>query len=144
MASSGATNSSGHGVIIACRRDDERWLLIRRSTYVPAPMRVCFPGGWVDRGESLYDAAAREMREELGVEIAPRRCVWYRRFSERPLVLWGILAELRSAAIIVPNPGEVHEVLWLTGEEAAQHPHVLPHTDKFIAALQHALNHQTL
>lgn len=139
MSSSEATNSSGHGVVVACQREDGRWLLIRRSTHVPAPMRVCFPGGWVDRGESLYDAAEREMREELGVAITPRRCVWHRRFTERPLVLWGILADLRSTRI-TPNALEVHEVLWLTAVEAAQHPDVLPHTDALIAALQQAVN----
>ena len=124
----------GHGVIVACQRDDGRWLLIRRSAMVRAPFRVCFPGGWIDPGESQEAAAVREMQEELGVEVLPMRCVWQHRFADRPLTLWGWLAELKSPTV-TPNPLEVHEVLWLSTDEITKHPDVLPHTDQFMAAL---------
>jgi hypothetical protein len=78
------------------------------------------------------------MREELGVEVVPVQCVWQHYFTERPLTLWGWLAELRSCTLI-PNPLEVHEVLWLTAAEAVCHPDVLPHTDAFLVALLKAL-----
>ena len=50
-----------HGVIVACYRNDGRWLLIRRSAHVQAPGRVCFPGGWVEANESQEEAVVREM-----------------------------------------------------------------------------------
>ena len=128
----------GHGVIVACQREDRRWLLIRRSAMVRAPLRVCFPGGWIDDGESQPDAAMREMREELGATVRPLQCVWQHRFPERPLTLWGWLAELKSPTL-TPEPKEVHEVLWLTTDEAIRHPDVLPHTDLFMAALLKAM-----
>jgi 8-oxo-dGTP pyrophosphatase MutT (NUDIX family) len=101
---------------------------------VRAPLRVCFPGGWIDDGESQEAAAVREMREELGVAVLPVRCVWQHRFSDRALTLWGWRAELASPTI-TPNPLEVHEVLWLSTAEVVRHPDVLPHTDAFLAAL---------
>ena len=129
----------GDGVVVACyRAADDRWLFIRRSATVRAPLRVCFPGGWVDEGESQSMAAAREMREELRADVEPLRCVWSHQFTERPLTLWGWLATLKSPRL-TPNPLEVHEVLWLTAHEAINHPDILPHTDAFLAALQQTL-----
>jgi 8-oxo-dGTP diphosphatase len=124
-----------HGVIVACQRDDGRWLLIRRSATVPAPLRVCFPGGGIDADESQAEAAAREMREELDAAVRPVRCVWYHRSEERALTLWGWFAELHSP-ILTPNPAEVAEILWLTAAEARCHPDALPRTADFMAALQ--------
>lgn len=126
------------GVVVACRQADGRWLLIRRSATVRVPLRVCFPGGWIDAGESQADAVVREMREELNAEVVPIRCVWRHSFGEPPRVLWGWLAELKSTPL-TPNPAEVHEIFWLTVDEAVHHPDVLPYTDAFLAALRSAL-----
>lgn len=134
MAQPDFTQRRGDGVVVACRRDDDRWLFIRRSATVRAPLQVCFPGGWVDAGESQIEAAVREMREELNAEVEPLQCVWRHQFTERPLTLWGWLANLKSPGV-TPNPLEVHEVLWLTADEAVSHPDILPRTDAFLAAL---------
>jgi len=126
------------GVVVACRRPDGRWLLIRRSATVRRPLRVCFPGGWIEAGESQADAVTREMREELHADVVPVRCVWQHLFGEPPRTLWGWLAELKSTTLS-PDLTEVHEILWLTPDEAINHPDVLPHTDMFLAALLNAL-----
>ena len=123
-----------HGVIVACQRPDSRWLLIRRSATVPAPLQVCFPGGGIDAGEDQETALVREMQEELNAVVTPRKCVWHHRWPERHLTLWGWLADLQSP-ILTPNPEEVHEVLWLTADEAIRHPDALPNTDAFLEAL---------
>lgn len=124
------------GVIVACQRADGRWLFIRRSaTVTRAPLRVSFPGGWIDPGETQVEAAVREMHEELRAQVEPVRCVWQHAFGEEDQrTLWGWFARLHSPTLR-PNPVEVHEILWLTAAEAVRHPDVVPHTDTFLAAL---------
>ena len=126
------------GIVVACRRADGRWLFIRRSATVRRPLRVCFPGGWIEAGESQAEAVVREMREELNVDVVPVCCVWQHLFGTPPRTLWGWLAELTSATPS-PNLTEVHEILWLTPDEAVKHSDVLPYTDAFLEALLKAL-----
>jgi len=124
-----------HGVVVACRNDDLRWLLIRRSQYVAAPLAVCFPGGGIDGDESQADAVVREMQEELGAIVIPEQCVWQHTYEERAVTLWGWSAQLMSSTLN-PDPAEVAEVLWLTSDEVVTHPDILPATVGFIESLE--------
>jgi 8-oxo-dGTP diphosphatase len=128
-----------HGVIVACRRDDGRWLCIRRSATVAAPLKVCFPGGAMEVGEEQEAAAIREMREELGVTIRPQRCVWRWESPTTELTLWGWIAEPPREALRI-DPGEVSEILWLTDEEVGAHPDAMPSNRDFIQCLVDALS----
>jgi ADP-ribose pyrophosphatase YjhB (NUDIX family) len=56
------------GVSVGVRRDDAI-LLVRRGR-PPLAGIWSFPGGLVDLGERLEDAARREVREETGIETA--------------------------------------------------------------------------
>ena len=122
-----------HGVIAACRRADGRWLCIRRSDRVPAPGRVCFPGGAVEVGEAQPTALVREMREELGVAVEPIRPVW-RWESPGDLTLFGWTATCPDGPLR-PDPYEVADVLWLTADECVNHPDAMPSNRDFVAAL---------
>ena len=124
-------------MIVGWRRGDGRWLLIRRSRHVAAPLRVCFPGGAVETGEDRDVAAVREVREELGLAVQLIDRVWHHQFTDRNLTLWGYLAKPLDRTLR-PDPNEVAEVLWLTGEQASSHPDMMPMTDRFVAALQRA------
>ena len=123
-----------HGVIAACRRDDGRYLCIRRSDRVAAPLRVCFPGGAVEVGEAQPTALVREMREELGVAVEPVRCVW-RWESPGDLTLFGWTATGPTHALN-PDAFEVADVLWLLPDEIVAHPDAMPTNRDFVAALR--------
>ena len=123
-----------HGVIVGCQHQDGRWLLIRRSALVVAPLRVCFPGGGIDADEKQPDTVVREMQEEVGAKVTPLNCVWHVVWPEKNLTLWGWHAELASSEVIA-NPEEVAEILWLSPEEIRSHPDIMPGTELFLASL---------
>jgi 8-oxo-dGTP diphosphatase len=54
------------GTIISA--DDGRLVLVRRAIEPGYGLWV-FPGGYVDRGEQILDAAIREAREECGLDV---------------------------------------------------------------------------
>jgi 8-oxo-dGTP pyrophosphatase MutT (NUDIX family) len=127
-----------HGVVAGCRREDGRWLHIRRSKHVhAAPGKVCLPGGAIELGESQRDAVIRECREEIGVEIEPLQCVWHHAYQDKNLTLFAWLATLKPGQI-KPDPAEVEQVMWLATHEAATHVDALPFHDQIVAALQAA------
>lgn len=61
-------------------RDDS--LLVVRMTYGPSAGRYMLPGGLLEPGETLDVAAAREVREEAGVEARPLGIVAVRSRTE--------------------------------------------------------------
>src|SRR5215210_2618109 len=118
-----------HGVAVALRRDDGRWLMVRRSANVGSPRKVCFPGGTIEAGESQEEAVVREMREELGLEVKPLKRVWKNDFTDKPLTVFGWVAQLRVEGRFRPmtiNRDEIKEVLWLAGDEGALHADGMP------------------
>jgi (d)CTP diphosphatase len=126
-----------HAVVVACRDPLGRWLCIRRSSHVAAPLKVCFPGGCVEANESQHDAVIREMREELGIAVKPLKCVWKWESPAADLTLFGWTADHQPTPLTL-DPNEVAEVLWLTSDQAITHPDAMPTNQNFIQALNTA------
>ena len=88
-----------------CRKDGK--IIMLRRAIDPAYGKWVFPGGYVDRGESLEDAARREAREEIGVEVRLTRLINVYSYTGRPVVVVVYEAEVVG--------GEIHG-----GEEALE------------------------
>lgn len=75
-------------------------ILMRRSTE-PSKGRWTMPGGFVDLGESVEEAARREAREEIGIEIELSQLTGvYSRSTDRIVV---VVYEARALGTPVPT-----------------------------------------
>lgn len=113
---------------------DEQLLVIRRSRHVPAPGRLCFPGGGIEPNESEEIALMREIREELNVSVRPVRRLW------SSITPWGValawwLADLPTDAAPVATPAEVESIHWYTIDEMRDLAELLESNHAFLAAL---------
>ena len=112
----------------------DQFLVIRRSASVVAPGSMCFPGGGIEGQESETEALQRELREELGAEIQPLRCVWRSTTRWHVELAWW-LGELADEAELCPNPAEVESVHWLTADDMRGHAGLLDSNVQFLIAL---------
>lgn len=58
-------------IYLILKNDDGQILLQRRQGTKLWPGFLALPAGHIDKGENAYEAAIREAREELGIEISP-------------------------------------------------------------------------
>jgi len=105
-------------VVAALVRDGTKILMSRRRPDQPMPDLWEFPGGKVEPGESPTDALAREVREELGCEVAVGRVheVVFHAYPEFDLYMLVYEARIVSGA---PRAVDVAEIAWV---EAARLP----------------------
>jgi len=106
---------------------DDKVLLVRRAN-PPGQGLWAIPGGRVELGETLKEAARREVREETGVIINPKEPVYVFEVIERDdeggirfhYVIIDLLAEYLSGVV---NPGtDASEARWISSEELKELP----------------------
>ena len=101
---------------------DGRVLIVRRARSPAAGLHT-LPGGVVELGETLAEAAVREVREETGLEIEPLALVGYREVIardangrvERHFVILPFAARWRAGEITLN--AELAEARWLVPAE---------------------------
>lgn len=101
---------------VACvvARDGAGRVLLHRRAFDPGAGRWSMPGGFVDLGESVQDAARREVREELeaGVELGPLVGVYSSAADRTVVIVFAarLLGEPRVTA-------EATEVAWFAPDD---------------------------
>lgn len=85
-------------------------LLTRRAAHLSAHSgQFALPGGRLDEGESVLDAARREAREEIGLALAPE--AFLGRLDDYPTrsgyLITPFVAWVEEGARLAPNPAEV-------------------------------------
>jgi ADP-ribose pyrophosphatase YjhB (NUDIX family) len=71
-------------------------LVLLRRAIEPGYGKWVFPGGFVDRGETVVEAAIRETREEANVEVRVRDLIDVFSYSGSPVVVVVYAAEIVS------------------------------------------------
>ena len=104
-------------VVAAVIEEDDRFLLTRRQDGVHLAGMWEFPGGKIDPGETEHGALARELREELDVDVDVGERVLHTRhaYADRTVELSFYRCRLRNA----PQPMLGQEMRWVTRAELA-------------------------
>ena len=104
-------------MLVALFADDR--VLLQRRGLAPYEGQWAPPGGFVEAGESLEDAAIREVREEVGItldatQLVPSAIISLPRMNQ---IYHGFVARLPARVAAVPTPPECLEVGWFTESE---------------------------
>jgi len=94
--------------------------LLGRNKNFPRPGMYSTLAGFVEPGESLEDAVAREVREESGIEVA---AVHYHSSQPWPFpanIMLGFHAEARTTEITI-DYGELEDARWFTRDWLMSH-----------------------
>lgn len=127
-----ATKIEVTGVNFVIIRPDGMVLLQKRDNVsgIRYPGKWCFPGGTVEKGEDIFEAAIRELKEETGLEVSESNLEFLLDFSDQPdanSVGRFFLCIIENNIDIVSMEGEMH---WKALED--------------IEKLDFALNHKKL
>ena len=95
-------------VIVSIRKEEQ--ILLARGPQAPKD-RYSNIAGFVEAGETLEQAVAREVKEEVGLEITNIRYVDSQPWSFPHQLMVGFFADYKSGDI-VPAPGEIEEAHW--------------------------------
>ncbi|MFE6177703.1 NUDIX domain-containing protein [Streptomyces sp. NPDC056464] len=107
--------SRGEAIVAVLLRAD-RLLAIRRGPGVARPGYWQPVSGRIEPGETQREAVVREVREEVGLTVAPLAKVWESETDDGRFRLhwWTARADTGD---VVPDPDEVGEARWVTPTE---------------------------
>jgi 8-oxo-dGTP pyrophosphatase MutT (NUDIX family) len=103
--------------IVAVLRRADRVLVIRRGPDSARSGYWAPLSGKLEPGETQEEALVREVHEEVGLAVSPLRKVWQSETDDGTFRLHWWTATETGNGTIVPDPGEVSEVRWVTPAE---------------------------
>ena len=130
-----ARNAYPPAAVVAIITLERKFLVIKRSATVRSPNQFCFPGGMIEVGETPQVALAREMSEELNIDVTPLKEVWSSRTPKGTRLHWWT-ATSEQLDRVFPNPNEVASFQWLEMEEINKLDDVLFSNQKFFDAIE--------
>jgi ADP-ribose pyrophosphatase YjhB (NUDIX family) len=86
------------------RDNDDRIVLVKRAIE-PGYGKWVYPGGYVDRGELVQDAAVREAREEAGLQVRLERLINVYSYPGRAPVVIVYSATIVGGTLMVDDEG---------------------------------------
>ena len=95
---------------------DRKLLVIQRGPAVSFAGHWAPPSGRIEPGETQAEAVAREMREELGLEVEPLAKVWECPTDDGLYTLHWWTARAPSSELRL-DPAEVSAARWVSPEE---------------------------
>ncbi|HEX6221608.1 MAG TPA: NUDIX hydrolase [Acidimicrobiia bacterium] len=108
----------GVGVVVL---DEGRILLIKRGRE-PRKGLWAVPGGKVEYGETMREAARREVAEETGIEVEVGDVVWVGEVIEDGFHLVIIDFEARMTGGELKPADDADDARWVPLEEASEYP----------------------
>jgi NAD+ diphosphatase len=98
-----------HPAVIVMVRDGDRVLLARKAGW--APGRYALVAGFVDNGESLEACVAREVKEEVGVEVTDVQYVGSQNWPFPSQLMVGFVARYAGGEVAI-DPEELEDARW--------------------------------
>ena len=102
-----------HPAVITLVRDGSRFLLARKQEW--APGRYALVAGFVDNGESFEGAVAREVKEEVGVDVTDIQYVGSQNWPFPSQIMVGFVAQYAGGDVRVDTQ-ELEDARWFTRE----------------------------
>ena len=108
-----------HPAVIVLVRDGERVLLARKAIWTPG--RYALVAGFVDNGESLEGAVAREVKEEVGVDVKDIQYVGSQNWPFPSQLMVGFVARYAGGEITIDRD-ELEDARWFEQSELPTGP----------------------
>jgi NAD+ diphosphatase len=113
-------------VIMLVHDGGDRCVLGRQASWPPGRFSVL--AGFVEPGESAEGAVAREVFEEVGLQVTDVRYVASQPWPFPQSLMLGFTARVQGDQTLRPDPTEIEEARWFTRDElrAGDGPRALP------------------
>jgi len=105
-------------VIVAVEKEGK--ILLARHSYRNQDMFACV-AGFLEHGETLEECVAREVREEIGIEVHKIRYAGSQSWPYPDQFMVAFRAEWKSGEIHV-DPSEILEAKWFDRDDLPNHP----------------------